>query len=69
MSSETTMMAEQYRLREWADQIRDCQSRPSGIGQSSSALIWGLYFVGYYKRAKRCGIQFWYQFWYTPYMT
>ena len=31
MSSETTMAAEQCRLREWAVQIRDCQSRPAGM--------------------------------------
>ena len=29
MSSETTLMAEQCRLQEWAAQIRDCQSRPA----------------------------------------
>lgn len=28
MSSETTMLAEQCRLQEWAVQIRDCQCRP-----------------------------------------
>ena len=31
MSSETTMMAEQCRLQEWAAQIRDCQNRPDGM--------------------------------------
>ena len=31
MSSETTMAAEQYRLQEWATQIRDGQSRPAGM--------------------------------------
>ena len=31
MSSETTMAAEQCRLREWAAQISDCQNRPPGM--------------------------------------
>lgn len=31
MRSETTMVAEQCRLREWAAQIRDCQSRPTSM--------------------------------------
>lgn len=31
MSSETTVMAEQCRLRKWATQIRDCQSRLAGM--------------------------------------
>ncbi len=31
MSSKTTMVAEQFRLQEWAAQIRDCQNRPSGM--------------------------------------
>ena len=42
MSSETTMMAEQYRLREWADQIRDCQSRPSGMSVVSWCACHGI---------------------------
>ncbi len=31
MSSETTMVAEQCRLQEWAAQIWDCQSRSAGM--------------------------------------
>ena len=31
MEIETTTVARQYRLMEWADQIRDCQSRPNGM--------------------------------------
>ena len=31
MEIETTIAARQYRLMEWADQIRDCQSRPNGM--------------------------------------
>ena len=31
MEIETATVARQYRLMEWADQIRDCQSRPNGM--------------------------------------
>ena len=31
MSSETTMITGQYRLQEWATQVRECQSRPAGM--------------------------------------
>ena len=31
MSSETTAVAVQYRLQEWAAQIRECQNRPTGM--------------------------------------
>lgn len=31
MEIETTTVARRYRLMKWADQIRDCQSRPNGM--------------------------------------
>ena len=31
MSSATTAVAVQYRLQEWAEQIRECQNRPAGM--------------------------------------
>ncbi|MCR2051235.1 IS66 family insertion sequence element accessory protein TnpB [Acetatifactor muris] len=31
MSSATTAVAVQYRLKEWAEQIRECQNRPAGM--------------------------------------
>ncbi len=31
MNSTTSLVARQYRLQEWADQIRDCQNRSSGL--------------------------------------
>ena len=31
MEIETATVARRYRLMEWADQIRDCQSRPNGM--------------------------------------
>lgn len=31
MSSQTALVARQYRLREWAEQIQDCNNRPEDI--------------------------------------
>ena len=31
MRSATTAVAVQYRLKEWAEQIRECQNRPAGM--------------------------------------
>lgn len=31
MSSETTMITTQFRLQEWASQIRECQNRPADM--------------------------------------
>lgn len=31
MSSKTAIVAAQFRLQEWAAQIKDCQNRPSGM--------------------------------------
>ena len=31
MNTQTSFVAEQIRLQQWADQIRDCQSRPSDM--------------------------------------
>ena len=35
MSSETSMVAASVRLQEWAAQIKECQSRPSGMSVAS----------------------------------
>ena len=31
MKSETSIVAAQCRIREWAEQIRECQNRPEGM--------------------------------------
>ena len=31
MNTQTSLVAEQIRLQQWADQIRDCQNRPSDM--------------------------------------
>ena len=50
MSSETTMVAGQCRLREWAAQIRDCQNRPAGMSVVSWCACHGITKANYYYR-------------------
>ena len=53
MSSETTLMAGQCRLQEWAAQIRDCQSRPSGMSVVEWCAGHGITKANYYYRLRR----------------
>jgi hypothetical protein len=53
MSSETALMAEQCRLQEWAAQIRDCQSRPSGMSVVEWCAGHGITKADYYYRLRR----------------
>ena len=53
MSSETTMVAEQCRLQEWAAQIRDCQSRPAGMSVVEWCACHGITKANYYYRLRR----------------
>ena len=53
MSSETTIVAEQYRLQEWAAQIRDCQNRPAGMSVADWCAQNGLTKANYYYRLRR----------------
>lgn len=53
MSSETSMVAEQCRLQEWAAQIRDCQSRPAGMSIVSWCACHGITKANYYYRLRR----------------
>ncbi len=48
MSSETTLVADQCRLQEWAAQIRDCQRRPAGMGIVSWCACHGITKANYY---------------------
>ena len=53
MVSETSLAAQQCRIREWAEQIRDCQNRAEGI----SIIEWcsrnGITKANYYYRLRR----------------
>ena len=53
MSSETTMVAEQCRLREWAAQIQDCQGRPVGMSVVEWCACHGITKANYYYRLRR----------------
>ena len=53
MSSETSMVAAQYRLQEWAAQIRECQGRPAGMSVASWCACHGITKANYYYRLRR----------------
>ena len=53
MSSETTMITGQYRLQEWATQVRECQSRPAGMSVVSWCACHGITKANYYYRLRR----------------
>ena len=53
MDSITTMTAKQYRLREWAAQIRDCRNRPAGVSMEEWCSQQGITKANYYYRLRR----------------
>ena len=53
MTSQTSMAAEQVRLKQWADMISDCQNRPSGMKVEDWCRQNGLTKADYYYRLRR----------------
>ena len=53
MSSETSMVAASFRLQEWAAQIKECQSRPSGMSVASWCADNGITKANYYYRLRQ----------------
>ena len=53
MSSKTTAVAVQYRLQEWAAQIRECQNRPTGMSVADWCAGHGITKANYYYRLRR----------------
>ena len=53
MRSETSVVATQYRLQEWAAQIKDCQNRPEGMKVSDWCEIHGISKSNYYYRLRQ----------------
>lgn len=53
MSSEASMVAADFRLREWAAQIRECRSRPAGMSVVSWCASHGITKANYYYRLRR----------------
>ncbi len=53
MNSATTVVAVQYRLKEWAEQIRECQNRPTGMSVIDWCAGHGITKANYYYRLRR----------------
>lgn len=53
MNTQTSLVAEQIRLQQWADQIRDCQSRPSDMKVDAWCQEHGITKANYYYRLRR----------------
>ncbi|MDE5590802.1 MAG: IS66 family insertion sequence element accessory protein TnpB [Acetatifactor sp.] len=53
MNSTTSLVARQYRLNQWAEQIRDCQNRPDGMAVSEWCSLHGIIKASYYYRLKQ----------------
>lgn len=53
MNSTTTMVATQYRLQEWAEQIKACQNRPAGMSVNDWCIQNGITKANYYYRLRR----------------
>ena len=53
MNSATTAVAVQYRLKEWAEQIRECQNRPAGMSVVAWCAGHGITKANYYYRLRR----------------
>ena len=53
MNTQTSLVAEQIRLQQWADQIRDCQNRPSDMKVDVWCQEHGITKANYYFRLRR----------------
>lgn len=53
MSSQTSLVARQVRLRQWADQIRECNNRPEGMSVDVWCAQQGITKANYYYRVKQ----------------
>ena len=53
MNTQTSLVAEQLRLQQWADQIRDCQNRPSDMKVDAWCREHGITKANYYYRLRR----------------
>lgn len=53
MATQTSLMAQQVRIRQWAEQIHDCQNRPKGMDVETWCLQNNLTKSNYYYRLRR----------------
>lgn len=50
MKSQTSLVAQQTRLSEWAEQIKECQNRPQGMKIDEWCRLHGITKANYYWR-------------------
>ena len=53
MATQTSLIAQQVRIRQWAEQIRECQSRPKGMDIETWCAQNDLTKANYYYRLRR----------------
>lgn len=53
MTTQTSLMAEQVRLQQWAEQVRDCKNRPRGMDVETWCAQNNLTKANYYYRLRR----------------
>lgn len=53
MTTQTSLIAQQTRIQEWAEQVRDCQSRPKGMDVETWCAQNNLTKANYYYRLRR----------------
>jgi hypothetical protein len=53
MNSQTSLVASQFRLQQWAEQIKNCQSRPAGMKVDTWCAQNGITKANYYYRLRR----------------
>lgn len=53
MATQTSLVAQKVRLQQWAEQIRDCQSRPKGMDVETWCAQNNLTKANYYYRLRR----------------
>lgn len=53
MKSQTSLVAQQTRLSEWAEQIKECQNRPHGMKIDEWCQMHGITKANYYWRLRR----------------
>ena len=53
MATQTSLVAQQVRIRQWAEQIRNCQNRPKGMDIETWCTQNNLTKANYYYRLRR----------------
>ena len=53
MATQTSLMAQQIRIQQWAEQIRECQNRPKGMDVETWCAQNNLTKANYYYRLRR----------------